>query len=149
MRNIKKIFGVVLAVALAFSMVACGSGSKGGAVEVYTYEVDSVEAGYEGDCINTDAYTLVLNGDSYVLQHNFLVNQISGVIVASTKTQYSGSCTVSEADGVKTVTLEAPTAAFCNMNGGVSTEVDDPALLTDFEWTSVTCDAATMTMTLS
>lgn len=149
MRNMKKVLAIVLALALAVCMVACSGGSGSAAAEVYTYEEDFVEAGYEGDCINTNAYTLVLSGDSYVLQYNFLVNQISGVIVASTKTQYKGSCSVTEADGVKTVTLEAPTSASCNMNGTVTTEADDPALLTDFEWTTITCDTATLTMTLA
>lgn len=150
MRNVKKIVALVVALALAVCMVACnGGGSGAAAAEVYTYEEDFVEAGYEGDCINTNAYTLVLSGDSYVLQYNFLVNQISGVIVASTKTQYKGSCSVTEADGVKTVTLEAPTSASCNMNGTVSTEADDPELLSDFEWTTITCDTATLTMTLA
>ena len=109
---------------------------------------DFVEAGYEGDCINTNAYTLILSGDNYTLQKAFYVNQISGVIVANTTAQYPGTCTVSEADGVKTVTLNAPTEAFCNLNGGVSTSAEDPDLLSDFEWSTITCDTATKTLTL-
>lgn len=152
MSIIKKIMSLVMVLAIAVGVTACGSSAsgsaKGGAVEVYSYAEDFVEAGYEGDCINTNAYTLVLSGDSYTLQKAFYVNQISGVIVANTTTVFTGTCTSTEADGVKTVTLNAPTEAFCNMNGGVSTSADDPELLNDFEWSTITCDTANKTLTL-
>lgn len=146
----KKLMSIVMVLALAVGVTACGSSAKsaGGSVEVYSYAEDFVEAGYEGDCINTNAYTLILSGDNYTLQKAFYVNQISGVVVANTTTQYTGTCTVSEADGVKTVTLNAPTEAFCNLNGGVSTSAEDPDLLSDFEWSTITCDTATKTLTL-
>ena len=146
----KKLMSIVMVLALAVGVTACGSSAKsaGGSVEVYSYAEDFVEAGYEGDCINTNAYTLILSGDNYTLQKAFYVNQISGVVVANTTTQYTGTCTVSEANGVKTVTLNAPTEAFCNLNGGVSTSAEDPDLLSDFEWSTITCDTATKTLTL-
>ena len=146
----KKLMSIVMVLALAVGVTACGGSAKssGGSVEVYSYAEDFVEAGYEGDCINTNAYTLILSGDNYTLQKAFYVNQISGVIVANTTAQYTGTCTVSEADGVKTVTLNAPTEAFCNLNGGVSTSAEDPDLLSDFEWSTITCDTATKTLTL-
>ena len=146
----KKLMSIVMVLALAVGVTACGGSAKsaGGSVEVYSYAEDFVEAGYEGDCINTNAYTLIMSGDNYTLQKAFYVNQISGVIVANTTAQYTGTCTVSEADGVKTVTLNAPTEAFCNLNGGVSTSAEDPDLLSDFEWSTITCDTATKTLTL-
>lgn len=146
----KKLMSIVMVLALAVGVTACGGSAKsaGGSVEVYSYAEDFVEAGYEGDCINTNAYTLILSGENYTLQKAFYVNQISGVVVANTTTQYTGTCTVSEADGVKTVTLNAPTEAFSNMNGGVSTSAEDPDLLSDFEWNTITCDTATKTLTL-
>lgn len=147
-RVVSVALALTLALTMAFSLAACGGSDKGGAVEVYTYEEDFVEAGYEGDCINTNAYTLAISGDTYVFQKSFLVNQISGVIVASTKTQFTGTCSVTEADGVKTVTLEAPTSAVSNMNGSATTSAEDPELLSEFEWSTITCDTATMTLTL-
>lgn len=148
MRIMKKALCLALTLTFVLCLAACGSDSKGGSVEVYTYEEAFVEAGYEGDCINDNIYSLSISGDTYVFQKSFLVNQISGVIVASTKTQFTGTCTVTEADGIKTVTLNAPTSAVSNLNGGVTTSAEDPELLSEFEWSTVTCDTATMTLTL-
>lgn len=145
----KKLMSIVMVLALAVGVTACGGSAKsaGGSAEVYSYAEDFVDPAYQGDCINTNAYTLILSGDNYTLQQAFYVNQISGVIVYST-TQYTGTCTVSEADGVKTVTLNAPTEAFNNLNGAISTSAEDPELLSDFEWSTITCDTATKTLTL-
>lgn len=146
----KKLMSIVMVLALAVGVTACGgsANSAGGSAEVYSYAEDFVDPAYQGDCINTNAYTLILSGDNYTLQQAFYVNQISGVIVYSTTTQYTGTCTVSEADGVKTVTLNAPTEAFNNLNGAISTSAEDPELLSDFEWSTITCDTATKTLTL-
>lgn len=146
----KKLMSIVMVLALAVGVTACGGNAKsaGGSAEVYSYAEDFVDPAYQGDCINTNAYTLILSGDNYTLQQAFYVNQISGVIVYSTTTQYTGTCTVSEADGVKTVTLNAPTEAFNNLNGAISTSAEDPELLSDFEWSTITCDTATKTLTL-
>lgn len=142
----KKLMSIVMVLALAVGVTACGGSAK--SAEVYSYAEDFVDPAYQGDCINTNAYTLILSGDNYTLQQAFYVNQISGVIVYSTTTQYTGTCTVSEADGVKTVTLNAPTEAFNNLNGAISTSAEDPELLSDFEWSTITCDTATKTLTL-
>ena len=141
---------LALAAVASLGLAACGGSAKsaGGSAEVYSYAEDFVDPAYQGDCINTNAYTLILSGDNYTLQQAFYVNQISGVIVYSTTTQYTGTCTVSEADGVKTVTLNAPTEAFNNLNGAISTSAEDPELLSDFEWSTITCDTATKTLTL-
>lgn len=145
-----KAITLVLSLCLIFSLAACGSGSKASPAEVYTFESDFIEAGYEGDCINTNAYVLVLNSDgTYTFIHNFFVNQVSGVIVASTKTTFNGTYTAGEAaDGVKTVTLAAPTSGMQNMNGGVSTSAEDPELLSEFEYGTITVDANTGALSL-
>ena len=148
----KKAIALVLSLCLIFSLAACsgGSGAKAAPAEVYTYEVDSVEAGYEGDCITTDSYVLVLNSDgSYTLIKNTFVNQISGVIVFFTKTTFNGTYTAGDAsDGVKTVTLEAPTSGTQNMNGGVTTSAEDAEILADFSYSSITVDANVGTLSL-
>lgn len=146
----KKVFALVLSLCMIFSLAACSGGAKAAPAEVYTYEVDSLEAGYEGDCINTNGYILVLNSDgSYTLIQSFLVNQVSGVIVFFTKTTYTGTYTAGNAtDGVKTVTLAAPTAASQNMNGGVTTSAEDPDLLADFSYSTITVDANTGILSL-
>lgn len=144
----KKVSALILALCLAFSLAACGS--KATPAEVYTYEVDFTEAGYEGDCIMTNAYVLVLNSDgSYTFIHNFFVNQISGVIVTYTKTTYTGTYKAGDAtEGVKTVTLEAPTAASQNMNGGVTTSAEDAEILAEFDYGTITVDANTGSLSL-
>lgn len=142
-RKMKKLIATGLAVVCAMSMVACG---KSGAAEVYTAEVDSVEAGYEGDCVNTDQDILVLNADgTYTLTHGFYVNQISGVVVANIKNVYNGKYTAGEAneDGQKEITLEAPTSGYTNMNGSVTLSSDDPSVLEDFDATSFTVNVNT------
>lgn len=146
----KKAIALALSLCLAFSLAACSGGGKATPAEVYTFETDFVEAGYEGDCINTNAYVLVLNSDgTYTFIHNFFVNQVSGVIVAFTKTTYTGTYTAGEAsDGVKTVTLAAPTSGTQNANGGVTTSAEDAEILSGFEFGTITVDANTGTLSL-
>lgn len=146
----KKAIALVLSLCLIFSLAACSGGAKAAPAEVYTFETDFVEAGYEGDCIMTNAYVLVLNSDgSYTLIHNFFVNQISGIIVAYTKTTFNGTYTAGSAtDGVKTITLAAPTSGSQNMNGGVTTSAEDAELLSEFEYGTITVDANTGSLTL-
>ncbi len=93
---------------------------------------------------------LALNTDgSYTLIKNFFVNQISGLVVAYTTDYFSGTYTVdSEADGVKTVTLSAPTSCVENMNGAASTSSEDSSLLEGFTGGTVTCDTATKALTM-
>lgn len=148
----KKALALVLSLCLIFSLAACGGGSsaKAAPAEVYTFETDFVEAGYEGDCIMTNAYILVLNSDgSYTFVHNFFVNQVSGIIVAFTKTTFNGTYTAGDAaDGVRTITLAAPTSGSQNMNGGVTTSAEDAELLSEFDYGTVTVDANTGSLTL-
>lgn len=148
----KKAIALVLSLCLIFSLAACSGGgnAKAAPAEVYTFETDFVEAGYEGDCIMTNAYVLVLNSDgTYTLLHNFFVNQISGIIVAYTKTTFNGTYTAGDAtDGVKTITLAAPTSGSQNMNGGVTTSAEDADLLSEFEYGTITVDTNTGSLTL-
>ena len=129
----KKTIAIVLTLVMLLAFVACGA--KATPAEVYTAESDWVEAGYEGDCIITNRLVLVLNGDgTYALEDGFFVNQVSGAIVYYTKTMYKGTYTAgqADADGVKTVTLAAPTGGYQNMNGVVSTAADDAEILSSF-----------------
>lgn len=147
----KKAIALVLSLCLIFSLAACGgNGAKAAPAELYTYEVDSVPAGYEGDCITTDAYILVLNSDGrYTFMHNVLINQVSGVIVASTKTTFNGTYTAGDAtDGVKTVTLAAPTSGTQSMNGVVTTSAEDAEILSEFSYGSISVDANTGALSL-
>ncbi len=142
----KKMISMVLALVCALSLVACG---KSAPAELYTGEADSVEAGYEGDCINTNRQILVLNSDgTYTLESGFFVNQIQGNIVYYTKSVFNGKYTAGEtnADGQKTVSLEAPTAGFSNMNGSITTSAEDPEVLADFTTSSFTVDVNTMSI---
>ena len=128
----KKLAMVAVLATMAVSVVGCG---KGGAAELYTTQSDFVEAGYEGDCVNTNQKILVLNSDgTYTLENDFLVHQISGVIVADTHTVFKGKYSAGEADadGVKEVTLEAPTDGYVNIKGAVTTVADDKSILDDF-----------------
>lgn len=146
----KKVSALILAFCLIFSLSACGNSAEAATTEVYTLESDFVEAGYEGDCISTNAFVLVLSGDdTYTLVHNYFVNQVSGVIVAFTKTTYYGTYTAGEStDGVKTVTLDTPTSGMQNANGGVSTSAEDSSILSGFEYGTITVDANTGSLSL-
>ena len=129
----KKFLAILLSMVMLMSLAACGSGS---AAEYYSGEVDWVEAGYEGDCIITNHVGLVLNGDgTYTLEDAFLVNQVSGAIVFYTKTFYTGKYTAekADADGIKTVSLQAPTSAVQNLNGVVATSAEDADILPSFQ----------------
>jgi len=130
----KKAIALILALAMVFTLTACGGSAK--PAEVYTAESDWVEAGYEGDCVITNRLVLVLNDDgTYFLEDGFFVNQVSGAIVYYVKTAYQGTYTAgaADADGVKTVTLTAPTNGYQNMNGVVSAAKDDAEILTGFD----------------
>lgn len=145
----KKTLAIVLALVMMLAFVACGA--KAAPAELYTCESDFLEAGYEGDCINTNRYVLVLNGDgTYTLEQGFFVNQISGSIVFFTKTVYTGTFTATEkdADGIKTVTLAAPTAGFVNMNGGITTSAEDAEFLADMPLNTVKVDTASGSIVL-
>lgn len=147
----KKIIAMVLTLMLALGLTACGGDSSASApAEVYTTQSDFIEAGYEGDCINQIASTLVLNADgTYTLVSNFTVNQISGVVVFYTTTFYQGTYTVdSEEDGVKTVTLSDATSAVSNSMGAPTTSDDDAELLEDGAGQTVTCDTTNNQLTL-
>lgn len=143
MKKLSKILAIVLTVAaLCAMMTACSSGAKAAPAEVYTAQFAFVEAGYEGDCVNNTNQTLILNADgSYTYVENFNVNQVSGIVVFFSTTHYTGTYKVdSEADGVKTVTLSAPTAALNNSAGNATTSAEDPSLLEGFAGGTVTCD---------
>lgn len=145
----KKTLAIVLALVMMLAFVACGK--KAAPAELYTTESDFLEAGYEGDCVNTNAYTLVLGGDgNYILEQGFFVNQVSGAIVFFTKTVYNGTYTATEkdADGIKTVTLAAPTAGFVNMNGGITTSAEDAEFLKEMPLNTVKVDTTSGTIIL-
>lgn len=152
MKKLSKVLTLVLALTMILSLAACGEkGPAAGPAELYNCQSDFVEAGYEGDCIMTNAYVLALNTDgSYTLMKNFFVNQVSGVVVAFTTDYFTGTYTATEpdADGVKTVTLSAPTSCVENMNGSASTSADYPDLLESFAGGTVTCDTVTNTLTI-
>lgn len=151
MKKLSKILIGLLAVLTLVSLSACGqSGSATSAAELYNCQSDFVESGYEGDCIMTTAYVLALNGDgSYTLMKNFFVNQVSGIVVAYTTDYFDGTYTVdSESDGVKTVTLSAPTSCLENVNGSPVTSTEDSSLLDSFAGCTVTCDTATNSLTM-
>lgn len=151
--KITKLLTLAMALCAALTLSACsgGSASAEAAVEVYTTQYDSVEAGYEGDCINTIATTLVLDGNgNYTLVSNFLVNQVSGVVVYYETNFYEGTYTVdSEADGVKTVTLSDATYALSNLSGVGATSDEDASLLDGGAGQTVTCDTSSNTLTLA
>ena len=69
----KKLMSIVMVLALAVGVTACGGSAKsaGGSAEVYSYAEDFVDPAYQGDCINTNAYSLILSGDNYTLQQAF------------------------------------------------------------------------------
>ena len=131
----KKTLAIILALAmtlaLTFALVGCG---KSAPAELYTGEFDFVEAGYEGDCINTNRTILVLNSDgTYTLEEGFFVNQVSGAIVYYTKTVSHGTYTAEkpDGDGVKTVSLAAPTSGLSNLNGAITTSQEDSSILSE------------------
>lgn len=131
----KKVIALVLTLAFALALTACGGSAKAAPAEFYTGETDWVEAGYEGDCIITNRLALVLNSDgTYTLEDGFFVNQVSGAIVFFTKTVYTGTYTAEQAnaDGIKTVTLNTPTNGTQNLNGVVATAADDADILASF-----------------
>lgn len=128
----KKTLVIVLALAMMLTCAACGAQAKAAPAEVYTAEVDWLEAGYEGDCISTNRLVLVLNSDgTYNLEDGFFVNQVSGVIVFYNKTMYKGTYTAGTADaeGVKTITLNTPTDGYQNVSGVVTTALENAELL--------------------
>ena len=130
----KKALALVLALMMVLALSACG-GEKAAPAEFYTGESDWVEAGYEGDCIITNRLVLVLNPDgTYFLEDGFFVNQVMGSIVFYTKTVYIGTYTAGEAnaEGIKTVTLAAPTDGSQNLNGVIATAADDADILPSF-----------------
>ena len=139
----KKVTSMLLALVCALSLVACG---KSAPAELYTGEADFLEAGYEGDCINTNRQVLVLNSDgTYTLEQGFFVNQISGTIVFFTKNVYTGKYTAgaANAEGQKTISLEAPTAGHVSTNGSITTSAEDSEILSEFNSSSITIDTTT------
>lgn len=141
---IAKIVAAALLLTALATLCACGGSAKAAPAEVYTTQYAFVEAGYEGDCVNNVANTLVLNADgTYTYINNFTVNQVGGVVVFYTTDFYTGTYKVdSTADGVKTVTLAAPTAAVSNGMGTATTSAEDASLLEGFGGATVTCDTA-------
>ena len=128
----RKYVAILLAVVSMFACVACGKATP---AEYYTGDVDWVESGYEGDCIITNHAAVVLNADgTYTLEDTFFVNQVSGAIVFYTKTFFTGKYTAGEADadGIKEVKLEAPTAGTQNLNGVTATSAEDADILESF-----------------
>lgn len=151
--KITKLLTLAMALCAALTLSACsgGSASAEAAVEVYTTQNDFVEAGYEGDCVNTIATTLVLDGNgNYTLISNMMVNQVSGVVVYFETSFYEGTYTVdSEADGVKTITLSDATSAMVNASGVGTTSDEDATLLDGGAGQTVTCDTSSNTLTLA
>lgn len=136
----KKALCIVLALVCVLALASCGAAKP---AEFYTGETDWVESGYEGDCIITNRLVLVLNDDgTYNLEDGFFVNQVSGVIVFFTKTVYNGTykATEANADGIKTVTLTAPTTGSQNLNGVVATSAEDADILTSFQYGTIQVD---------
>ena len=134
---------MVLALVCAMSLVACG---KSAPAELYTGEADFLEAGYEGDCINTNRSVLVLNSDgTYTLEKGFFVNQIQGNIVFYTKNVYTGKYSAGQAnaDGQKTITLENPTSGHVSTNGSITTSAEDAEILSEFADSSIVVDTTT------
>ena len=127
-----------------------GGSASSEPAEVYTSHNNFVEAGYEGDCINTVNTTLILNADgSYTLVSDFIVNQVSGIIVFSNTTYYEGTYEVTgESDGVKTVNLSDAVSASSNAAGLVTTSADDASLLDGCKAQTVTCNAADNSVTM-
>ncbi len=136
--KLNKVIAMALVATAALGFTACG-GAKGSA-ELYSTQSDFVEAGYEGDCVNTTQQILVLSPDgTYTYEDDFQVHQISGVIVANNRTVYKGKYTAgdADADGVKEISLEAPTEGYVSMNGAVTPSSDDAEFLGDFDKSSV------------
>ena len=139
----KKILCIVLTLACVLALAACGSAPKAAPAEFYTGETDWVESGYEGDCIITNRLVLVLNADgTYALEDGFFVNQVMGAIVFYTKTVFNGTYTAgtANADGIKTVTLAAPTSGSQNLNGVVATSAEDADILAAFQYGTIEVD---------
>lgn len=150
MKKLSKVLTLALTLVMIVTLLsACGdSGSKAGPAEYYFYRVDHVDAGYEGDVINTDYYSLVLNADgTYKLVWDAFVNQVSGVVVYFDANTFTGTYTVkSEADGIKTVELSAPKGALNNLNGALMTSAEDSSLLELFTGATYACDTEAGTM---
>ena len=149
MKKLSKVLALALTLVMIVTLLsACGGGAAAGPAEYYYYRVDHVDAGYEGDVINTDYYSLVLNADgTYKLVWDAFVNQVSGVVVYFDANTFTGTYTVkSEADGVKTVELSAPTKALNNLNGALMTSAEDSSLLELFTGATYACDTAAGTM---
>lgn len=143
---------VAILIIVVVLMNVIGNKGGGGAAkpaEAYNSHSNFVEAGYEGDCINTINSTLILNADmSYTLMTDMCVNQVSGIIVFSNTTYYKGTYEiVSEADGMKTVKLSDATEATSNAAGHVTTSAEDASLLDGGKAQTVICDTASYTFT--
>ena len=83
------VLSVLVTVLIIVTIVTRTGGGSASAepAEVYNSHTNFVEAGYEGDCINTVNITLILNADmTYTLVNDFCVNQVSGIIVFSNTT---------------------------------------------------------------
>ena len=135
---------VLIIVTIVTRTGGSGSGASSEPAEVYNFHTNFVEAGYEGDCINTMNNTLILNADgSYTLVTDFMVNQVSGIVVFSNTTYYEGTYEVAgETDGVKTVNLSDATSASSNAAGLVTTSAEDASLLDGCKAQTVTCNTA-------
>ena len=143
---------ILIGLTVANNFIGGGNGgsSGAGAAEVYNFHSNFVEAGYEGDCINTVNVTLVLNADkTYTMVNDFCVNQVSGIIVFANSTYYEGTYEIaSDENGVKTVNLSDATSALSNAAGTVTSSADDASLLDGCKAQTVTCDSEGMTLTL-
>ncbi|MBQ1493079.1 MAG: glycoside hydrolase family 3 C-terminal domain-containing protein, partial [Blautia sp.] len=152
MKKMLALVAILLAVLIGLTIYFHQSGSTGGSgrpAQVYNNHTNFVEAGYEGDCVNTITNTLILNDDkTYTLVNDFCVNQVSGIIVFSNTTYYEGTYEVeSEDDSSLTVSLSDATKAISNAAGITSTSADDASLLEGCKARSVTCDKEANTFT--
>lgn len=152
MKRIKRTLisaGIMTILAVIAVATALFAGCSG-AVESETYTTQScyIEEAYRGDCWNGVSNTLTLNGDgTYVLVENTSIIQQSGVVVTYWTYTIKGTWEETAADETsKTVTLSAATSVTYNMNGTVSTDIDNASLL-DYNLAkggSVVCDLETL-----
>ena len=143
----------LVAVLIVVTIVTRKTGSSGGSAEpaeAYNSHIAFVEAGYEGDCINTINTTLILNPNkTYTMITDMCVNQVSGIIVFSNTSYFEGTYEVtSEADGVKTVSLSDATTASSNAAGVVTTSAEDASLLDGCKAQTAVCNSTDNSLTL-
>ncbi len=143
----KKILAILLAMVCGLTVVSCGS-SESVKPEIYQSRSAYVEAGYEGDVVDDVTTTLVLHDDgTYTNIENTSIVQVAGIVVAYWTYTMEGTYTVDSSDSAtKTVTLSDATAVEYNINGSVSTNKDDSALLDYGKGKTVTIDLVSNTI---